>query len=202
LSLDKYGAGQDPYCYPGTGVLRNLIDIHDDEILAVAEREITMVAANEIEFIPPPYDLKHLCRIHAQLFGDLYDWAGELRTIDIAKGGTRFCWVSRIRPEANKIFERLKQANWFEGLSRTALVPLIAEFYGDLNMVHPFREGNGRAQRLLFEHLIINAGYQIDWWPVSEAEWLQANIDSVDCDYTALAGIFERCIGQAIPTDI
>lgn len=63
-------------------------------------------------------------------------------------------------------------------------------------MIHPFREGNGRAQRLLFEHLIINAGYQISWEPITEAEWLKANIDAVTCDYSALAQVFEKCIGD------
>ncbi|MNT81573.1 putative adenosine monophosphate-protein transferase fic [compost metagenome] len=65
-------------------------------------------------------------------------------------------------------------------------------------MIHPFRDGNGRAQRILFEHLIINAGYEISWWPVEEGEWLRANIEAVFCDYDALVRIFERCIGRSI----
>lgn len=202
MSQDKYGTGQDPYCYPDSGVLRNCLGIRDDAVLVNAERELTMIAASEIDFGLPPYDLNYLCKIHKQLFGDLYGWAGDIRTIDISKGNTRFCWVKRIKPEADKIFQQLAGAGWLEGLSRDDLVPLVAEFYGDLNIVHPFREGNGRAQRLLFEHLIINAGYQIDWWQVDKAEWLQANIDAVGCDYMAMTIIFDRCIGQAIPVDI
>jgi cell filamentation protein len=128
----------------------------------------------------------------------LYDWAGEIRTVDISKGDTRFCNVARIEPEANKTFDALADRNWLEGLERDALVESVAEYYGDLNVVHPFREGNGRAQRLLFEQIIVNAGFEIDWWHVESDEWLQANIDAVVCNYERLAGIFEKCIGSRI----
>ncbi len=121
-----------------------------------------------------------------------------MRTIDISKKDTRFCNVGRVEPEANKIFRQLRADNWLEGVSRSELVQKIAEYYGDLNMIHPFREGNGRTQRMLFEQIIINAGYQIDWSQVEEAEWLQANIDAVICDYRALVAVFERCVGGAL----
>ncbi|MND63256.1 putative adenosine monophosphate-protein transferase fic [compost metagenome] len=195
---DKYGTDQDPYCYPGTMVLRNRLGLLDDKALNEAELSLSAIAASEIEFSPPPYDLPALQRIHRQLFGDLYDWAGELRSVDIAKGGTQFCHVTRVEAEANKIFLSLANANWLEGLDRSDLVAVAAEHFGDLNMIHPFRDGNGRAQRILFEHLIINAGYEISWWPVEEGEWLQANIDAVLCDYGALVRIFERCVGRPI----
>jgi len=196
--IDKYGAGQDPYCYPGTTTLRNLLDIQDEELLAAAERDLSRLAASGLMFELPPYDLNYLCRLHRLLFRDLYAWAGELRTLDIAKDSTRFCTVNRIVPEADKLFARLRTANWYEGLSRDALIVQSAELYGDLNMIHPFREGNGRAQRLLFEHLIINAGYQIDWSPVGRDEWIDANVAAVHCDYRTLEQIFARCIGSVI----
>ncbi|HEX8540839.1 MAG TPA: putative adenosine monophosphate-protein transferase Fic [Pseudomonas sp.] len=196
--LDKYGVGQDPYCYPGTSVLRNLLDLTDDQTLSEAERALSEVAADAIEFAPPPYDLSYLQSVHRRLFVDLYEWAGELRTVDISKDSTHFCTTSRIEPEAKKLFTHLAQANWFQGLDRSALVAASAELFGDLNVVHPFREGNGRAQRILFEHIIVNAGYEISWWAVEAQVWLQANIDAVVCDYKALTGVFERCVGQPI----
>jgi len=196
--LDKYGVGQDPLCYPGTTVLRNRLDLTDDQALHDAERTLSEIAAASIDFALPPYDLPYLRRIHRTLFDDVYDWAGELRTVDISKGGTHFCNVTRIEPEATKLFRQLAAANWYEGMSRQQLVSAVAELYGDLNMVHPFREGNGRAQRILFDHIIVNAGYEISWWQVDEGEWIQANIDAVTCDYQAMINIFQRCIGQAI----
>lgn len=175
------------------------MDIRDENVLSSAERDISILAASEIEFALPPYNLDYFQQIHRQLFSDLYDWAGDLRTIDISKGDTRFCSFHRIQPEADKLFRALSEANWLEGMDRTSLVTGIAELYGDLNVIHPFREGNGRAQRLLFEHIIINAGYQIDWWQVDEDEWLQANIDAVVCDYRAMTRLFDSCIGDEIP---
>lgn len=73
-----------------------------------------------------------------------------------------------------------------------------AEAFGDLNVIHPFREENGRAQRVLFEHLIMNVGYDISWWAVEAEEWTQANIDAVRCEYGVLIHVFERCIGKPI----
>lgn len=199
LTPGKYGGGQDPYCYPGTNILRNRLGLRDDAELARAERELTTIAADEIDFQLPPYDLDYLKQRHRHLFRDIYDWAGELRTIDISKGNTRFCSASRIEPEANKLFRSLSGNNWLEGSDRASLVTAAAEYYGDLNVIHPFREGNGRAQRLLFEHLIINAGYEIDWWQANQGEWIQANIEAVVCDYKALRHVFEKCIGDVIP---
>lgn len=167
--------------------------------MASAEREITALAASEIEFALPPYNLNYLQQTHRQLFSDIYDWAGDIRTIDISKGDTRFCHFHRIQPEADKLFRALSEANWLEGMDRADIVTRAAEFYGDLNVIHPFREGNGRAQRLLFEHLIINTGYQIDWWQVDEDEWLQANIDAVIRHYGAITKLFDKCIGCEIP---
>lgn len=196
--VDKYGAGQDPYCPAGSTVLHNRLNLTDAKTLAQAERDLSEVAAESIDFAPPPYSLSYLQAIHRRLFSDLYDWAGELRTVDISKDDTHFCVTSRIEPEANKLFKVLADANWFQDLDRTNLINASAELFGDLNVVHPFREGNGRAQRILFEHLIVNAGYEISWWPVEPGEWIQANIDAVVCDYAGLVRVFERCVGQAI----
>ncbi|WP_024695998.1 putative adenosine monophosphate-protein transferase Fic [Pseudomonas syringae] len=200
--LDKYGAGQDPYCYPGTTVLKNRLNVVSDNVLAEAERALSEVAVSLIDFAPPPYDLSYLRNLHRLLFADLYDWAGELRTVDISKGNTRFCTMTRIEPESKKLFALLDKANWFQELERDQLVKACAEAFGDLNVIHPFREGNGRAQRVLFEHLIVNAGYEISWWAVEAEEWTQANIDAVDCDYRALTNVFERCIGKPISLEI
>ncbi|MHC0507644.1 Fic/DOC family protein [Achromobacter aegrifaciens] len=174
------------------------MNIWDDSLLAQAEQELSEIAASQIDLFLPPYDLAYLKRLHRTLFQDLYDRAGELRTIDISKGGTRFCNTSRIEPEADKIFAALARANWFKELPRSALIAEAAVAYGDLNMIHPFREGNGRAQRLLFEHLIINAGYEISWWSVEQREWVDANVAAVICDYAPLEAVFQRCVGQPI----
>jgi len=196
--LDKYGVGQDPYCYPGSSVLRNRLDLHDEARLHQAERELSEIAVGNLPLFPPPYDLDRLQHIHRTLFGDLYDWAGELRSVNIQKGDTLFCTPERIPPEAAKIIRRMQEANWYVGVSQTELITRIAEAYGDLNVIHPFREGNGRAQRILFEQIIVNAGFSVNWWLVKHAAWIPANIDAVACDYRGLEAIFERCVSRPV----
>lgn len=66
--------------------------------------------------------------------------------------------------------------------------------YCELNMIHPFREGNGRVQRILFEHLALSAGYELDWADIDPQEWIDANIDGVAVDYRAMAGLFDRIV--------
>jgi len=197
--IDKYGVGQDPYCYPGTSILRNKLNIRCETELDLAERELSDIAASQIELCLPPYDFAYLKEIHSRLFQDLYDWAGEIRHVDISKDTTRFCRADRIVPESKKLLAPATLAQWAEGLPLPAFINACAEAFGDLNMVHPFREGNGRTQRIFFEHLIVNAGYEINWWEVDSVEWRQANIAAVHCDYSGLATIFSRCIGPPLP---
>lgn len=192
----KYGGSLDPYRYPDSGILRNLLNIHDEDLLQEAERELSEVAACTLRLFPPPYNLSFFQLIHKTLFSDLYEWAGELRTVNIHKDDTLFCTAERIIPEAEKIFRAMEKASWFTGASKADLVIKVAEAYGDLNVIHPFRDGNGRSQRILFEHIIINAGFSVDWWLVDIADWVPANIDAVACDYRSLEAIFKRCIGK------
>ncbi|MEL4165676.1 putative adenosine monophosphate-protein transferase Fic [Pseudomonas sp. ZS001] len=196
--LDKYGVGEDAYCYPGSTVLRNKLDIRDDATLSEAEQQLTAIAADSVEFNPPPYDLVYLQNIHRRLFSDLYEWAGELRTVGMAKQDTRFCQPQFMEKEAGKIFSQMAAAHWFEDLPRADLIIAVADAYSDINVVHPFREGNGRAQRILFEHLIMNAGFEISWWGIEKEEWIVANISAYNCVPGPMQQVFEKCIGPAI----
>lgn len=74
-----------------------------------AEREVTAITARRIGFRRPPYNLEYMKNLHRQLFSDLYQWAGDLRGVDISKGGTRFCNVSRVIAESQKIFGGLQK---------------------------------------------------------------------------------------------
>ena len=196
--MDKYGSENDAACYPDSDVLKNSLGITEQSLLDEAESEITEIAASEIEFEPPPYNLEYLKQIHKTLFSDIYEWAGCVRQVDISKNDTRFCNVQFIDREAAKLFDRLAEANYLIGLDRANLLKEAAEYYGEINMLHPFREGNGRTQRILFEHLIVNAGYKISWEDIDREEWIEANIAAVYCLYDKLEAIFERCIGDEI----
>lgn len=198
MRRDKYGSGQDADCYPGTDVLINLLDLRNADDLEDAERYLSAVAASRLEFTPPPYNLDSLKRIHRALFSNVYSWAGEVRFSAISKDKTRFCSPERIEPEAAREFEKMAEAGWFEGYSRDQLVVAVAESFGTLNVAHPFREGNGRTQRILFEWIIINAGLPVNWELVDREEWVNANIRSYLGDDGWLIHIFDRCIGQPI----
>ena len=195
---DKYGAEQDPYCYPGTDTLKNLLNIRDEALLEVVEREITGLEAQRQIMSPPPYVYFYLKSIHKALFSDIYEWAGKQRTVDISKKGTRFCAVDRIEPEAEKLFKKLRLKRYFENLSRGELVISAARFYSDLNALHPFRDGNGRAQRILFEHIIFNCGFTVSWEGVSQNEWLEANIEGFHSSNMKLELVFSKCIGDKV----
>ncbi|UMZ13097.1 putative adenosine monophosphate-protein transferase Fic [Pseudomonas sp. MPFS] len=192
--MDKYDASNDHYCYPNSSVLKNKLNIQVMADLEVAERDITAVTVSRVVYVAPPYSLENFKVLHRKLFSDLYEWAGELRNVDISKGGTRFCNCVRIEAEALKIFSALQKDSWLGGLDKEEFCKKLAEFYCELNMIHPFREGNGRVQRLFFEHLALSAGYELDWEDVSQSEWLEANINGVYVNYAPMTEIFKRIV--------
>ena len=194
--MDKYDAANDHYCYQGTSVLKNKLNIHDEHKLELAERDITNQTINNVIYQSPPYDLEDFKSIHSTLFSNLYDWAGQIRDVSISKGGTVFCIYSRIEPEANKLFESLAIDNYLSGLSRLNFSRKLAEYYCEFNMIHPFREGNGRVQRVFFEHLALSGGYELDWQDVTKDEWVKANIDGVQVDYARMEVIFNRILSE------
>ncbi|HET9082119.1 MAG TPA: Fic family protein [Trebonia sp.] len=112
--------------------------------------------------VQPRYDLGHLCAIHERIFGGIYDWAGQLRTVAIAKGSW-FCLPQYIESSAAEIFRALHGENLLRGLSRDAFTERLTYYLGEVNAVHPFCEGNGRAQRAFFGQLTNDAGYVLDW---------------------------------------
>lgn len=193
--MDKYNIlTNDPYCYNGTTVLKNKLNIQDSTNFEKAEREITASTICNIKYKKPPYNLEYLQDLHQELFGELYAWAGKLRTVDISKGDTDFCLHWNIESQSNDLFKKLKSDEWLKGLDENSFCEKLAEHYCDFNMLHPFREGNGRTQRLFFEHLALHNEYIIDWNTIiSTDEWIQANIDGV-IDHEPMAEIFNRVL--------
>ena len=151
---------QDPYADPVTGLPRNKLGLGTAGELEAAEREITHAALIFLKESPvqPSYDLRHLCAIHRRIFGDIYDWAGQVRTVAIAKGAM-FCLPQYIEPAATEIFRLLRSDNFLRGLERGLFIDRLTYYLGEVNAVHPFREGNGRTQRAFFEQLASEAGF-------------------------------------------
>jgi cell filamentation protein len=154
----------DQYADPQTGVLRNKLGLSTAAELETAEREITHAALIFLreEPVHPGYDLTHLCVIHRRIFGDIYDWAGQIRTVAISKQ-SMFCLPRYIQSSAAEIFRALHGENLLRSLKRDAFIDRLAHYLGEINALHPFRDGNGRAQRALAEQLASDAGSGVDW---------------------------------------
>lgn len=166
----------DPYVDPVTGVLRNKLRLDSAEELADAEREITHAALILIRESPvrSTYDLPHLCAIHKRIFGDIYEWAGQVRTVAIAKGSP-FCLPQYIESSSADIFRALRGENFLQGLERGPFVDRLTFYVGEVNAVHPFREGNGRTQRAFFEQLARDAGFTLNWQHLGAARNIEAS---------------------------
>jgi cell filamentation protein len=155
---------EDPYSDPVTGVLYNKLGLGSAAGLEAAEREITHAALILLDSSPvsPSYDLPHLREIHRRIFGDIYEWAGQIRTVVIAKGAV-FCLPQYIDSSATAIFRELHDEDCLRGLRRDAFVGRLAYYLGEVNALHPFREGNGRTQRAFFGQLARDAGFTLAW---------------------------------------
>jgi cell filamentation protein len=144
------------YCYPGTNVLKNKFNLRDQEQLL--DREKVFVTAKMIglemqDFTNITFDINHLKNIHKTLFQDIYSWAGEFRKVNISKE-IPFAQVECMNEELTRIFTELKGENYLKGLDLDCLCQRLAYYKAELNMIHPFREGNGRTLREFTRQLV------------------------------------------------
>lgn len=172
IEASRYG------CYPDTACLINKFGIKDDKILSEIETEITFAKAAilESEDVKLPLDFEFYKYIHCFLFEDLYDWAGQLRKVDISKKRTAFCAVEELELSCEACFNRLKEEHYFKKYSRKQFVEEIVDFYVTTNFLHPFRECNGRTQRIFISKLIKYNGYDF-------------NFSNIDPDFLMIATI-------------
>ena len=179
------------YCYPDSNVLKNKLNITNAEALAVAEREITSIklAYAKQNIIDGDFDFSHLKKIHKFLFEDIYEWAGEYRHVNISKGN-QFCLWQNLESYADNVFASLEKENYLKKCDNIA--EKLAYYLSEINVLHPFREGNGRTQRLFIEYLALNAGYRVDFSSVTPEEMIVASAESFACEYDKINAMFER----------
>ena len=182
-------------CYEGTTCLVNKLGIRDEKKLAEIEAQITFAKAVMLEETPidNDYGFEHFKKIHEFLLCDLYEWAGQVRTVDILKKRTKFLDAASIESIGTKCFAKVKDG-YFENLSFDEFVKRIAEFYNDVNYIHPFREGNGRTQRIYFAQLIRHYGYDINFADVDTDELMIATIQASSGVMDFLVEFFENSI--------
>jgi cell filamentation protein len=157
----------DPYVDPSTGVLVNSLGITDPVELQRIETGLAHLEALDLAQRPVRgrYDLAHLQKIHARLFGAIYPWAGEIRTVDLGKGTSMFCRPHMIEAYAADILGTVERGSALRRLARNRerFVERLAVHVGDLIALHPFREGNGRATRAYCTQWAGEAGHRIRW---------------------------------------
>jgi cell filamentation protein len=190
------------YCYPGSFVLKNKFDIRNAEELSTAERRST--AFNILEIMDSPirgrFDFKHLRDIHRTIFCDVYTWAGTPRTVDIAKGDA-FCLSQHIGSYAENLFAQLKQEHFLAEKTQAEMPKRLTYYLSEINVLHPFREGNGRTQRVFIEYLAQYAGFSVDFSQVTGKEMIEASALSFRCKYEMMTEMFQRILSPLLPLE-
>ena len=168
------------YCYKGTIVLKNKLNITDFERLAQAEDEITAVNLAELQkrVFDDELDYEFFMWLHKFVFSDIYEWAGTIRKVDISKENFKFAHFLYIENELKKLFKQLKAESYLKKCSKTDLVNKITFYMTELNVLHPFREGNGRIIREYFRILLESCGYYINFTKNQKPSYFKAMIDS------------------------
>lgn len=183
----------DPYVYAGTSVLRNRLGIREAHELDTVERQL--VRERIVEGVPQGnFDLRHLKAIHHHLFQDVYEWAGQIRTVEISKGESQFQFRQYIETGMGDIHRRLAKAGFLRGMDRSTFAAAAAQIIGDVNYVHPFREGNGRTQLHYLKLLATQARHPLDLTKIDPAGWLAASRDAHLARYALMAEVIDDAL--------
>ena len=176
-----YEARNSIYCYKDTNILINKLDIKDPVILSDYEKRIVSLKllALHKKGITGIFDVKHFIDIHKFLFEDIYPFAGKFRCENIAKDNFRFAEFEYIESELTNLLNKLKSEKYLEGLDKESLSQRIAYYWAELNVLHPFREGNGRTTREFLRQLALKNGYMLDLQNVDANTLLNASKKSV-----------------------
>ncbi|MEI7689448.1 MAG: Fic family protein [Candidatus Saccharibacteria bacterium] len=188
------------YFVDGDDVLENRFGIINHNDLKEIEQEIvtkkTAIVLGEAFTV---FDFNLLLHIHKVLFEDIYDFAGKIRTVNIAKpGAAPFAYAKFISNEAVRIFDELASKKYLSGLGRQSFVQEISNLSAELNALHPFREGNGRTIRLFLILVADSAGYLIDYSQVSSKDLIRADKLAFEGDTKSLVTLYEKAVFRAL----
>jgi len=190
-----YEAVADPYCYPGTNVLKNIPGLRRQAALDAFETASTTQRADE----PLPsgrLSVTHYRALHHHLFQDVYAWAGKFRTVRISKDGNAFCYPENIQREMSALFDDLKKQRYFRDLTANGFAKAATTFLATLNAIHPFREGNGRTQAAFLALIADQAGHPIDLQRLEPEIFLKAMIASFHGNEKPLLRHIQRLIAS------
>ena len=194
---DFYEVRNSIYCYPNSNVLKNKLDIMDATKLQKVETQLVLIKLYELrqKGITGDFSPRHLIAIHLFIFGDLYPFAGKFRTENIAKDHFRFAEWEFIEEELNRLTRQLQAEDYLAGLSKEDLAKRLAYYLSELNVLHPFREGNGRTIREFIRQLALRNGYLFNLTKISAQDMLEASIESI-IDDSKLAKLIFECVDE------
>ena len=171
-------AGQDPYCYPGTDLLRNKADLRTHAALERFER---MMVRERMAQAPLAFEISDAGykAIHGHLFQDVYDWAGQTRTAtrwNISKEGAEFTPAPFVDVLLKRQFQIISAEQNLNGLTADTFAERAADHACQLNALHPFREGNCRTLRFFLKVLAHQAGHTFDLRRIDPKLWLEGSV--------------------------
>lgn len=192
---DLYEARNSIYCYKDSDVLVNKFDIHDNKKLEEIERKIVLAKLYELRQNHQigNFDITHFVGIHKFLFEDIYPFAGLFRNENIAKENFSFAEWEYIEEQLKKLLDKLKEENYLQELDRNTFIKRLSYYMAELNVLHPFREGNGRTIREFIRQLAYKNGYVLNLKNINPKDMLYACIRSV-VDTTQLENIISECL--------
>lgn len=176
-----YEARNSIYCYKNTNVLINKLDIKDSKTLSDYEKRIVslkLIALSK-QGITGNFDVNHFVSIHKFLFEDIYPFAGKFRLENIAKDNFSFAQFEYIESELTRLLDKLKNENYLANYSKSELASKLAYYWAELNVLHPFREGNGRTTREFLRQLALKNNYSLDIHNINAGDLLEASKISV-----------------------
>ncbi len=183
---------RDPYVYEGTDVLINKLNIRDAKELDVAETEYALFAIDELK--NSSFQIENIfdcLKIHDALFGELYEWAGQPRTIDIFKGESLldgrsidYVFASYINQALLDLQKEFEAVEW-QNLVATEKIEKICYFVSEFWHIHPFREGNTRTSAMMLYFLIKKAGLHVNIDFLSKNGKYFRNALALSCLYSA-----------------
>lgn len=192
-----YEARDSVYCYKGTNTLVNKLNIKDSSALENYETSVIglkLMALNK-KGITGKFDVSHFVDIHKFLFEDIYPFAGLFRNENIAKDYFQFAEWEYIESELTRLLDELKKENFLANISKEDFAKRLAYYWAELNVLHPFREGNGRTTREFLRQLALKNGYILNLQNVDAQSLLNASIKSI-IDTSALEELLYKCLEE------
>ena len=182
------------YCYLDSAVLINKFDVRSGVDLEEIERHYVSMRYDELRVFPMKGDLSsaYYMAIHRHLFQDMYTWNGQLRDVPIARNGVKFCPPEEVPVRLDKLLNRLSEENYLSNCIPDELIARLAYYFGELNNIHPFRDGNGRTQRSFVDVVAKLNGLELDFGKASKDEMVAASIQAKRQEYLLFQALFEK----------